>query len=261
MEVEKRIRSVFIVVATVFLALLAVFVFVLISNEVKRAGYIGLESDHLRTIEVHGEGEVSAAPDVAEIYLSVITQEEDSEEALNENNEKTENVISYLKEEGVEEDMIQTSGFDMRPLYDHREDERTGERERVIYAYEARNTVEVEFKDLEDVGSLIDGAIRAGANEVKNLRFSIENEEEYKSQAREEAIREAEDRAESIAASLEVSLGRVLDFSEDKAFYRTPFMEADMREVAMEDVAEEEVPIEPGESEITSSVIIEYEIR
>ncbi len=256
----ERQKALLASVGILFIASLIVLAVVVTGNEIKRGYHAGL--DETRSIEVQGEGEVEIVPDVVEASFSVRTEGDTEEEALDENNERTEGVLEYLKEEGVEEENLQTAGFDVGPLYREIETE-DREREREVYAYEARNVVEAEFEEMEmdEIGRLVDGAVRAGANEVRGLNFKVSDEEEYEKEARDEAIKDAREKAERVASSLDVSLGRVLDFSEERGFYRAPVMEDVAQEAADEMEEEGEVPLEPGEDEITSQVRVEYEIR
>ncbi len=253
---NKKIQTVLIIVGIVFLVSLTLLVSVIISNKVEEAKFIGLDSQHLRTIRVTGEGKVQAVPDMARVSFSILTSHEDQVEALNENNKKADQVITYLKEQGVEEKNIQTIGFNVQPIYDRHPE--TFVRDKII-RYEVSNRVEVELKDLEKANTIIDGAIRSGANRVNNFQFLIEDETELRKQAREKAVKEAEEKAQEIASVLKVKIGRIIDFSESRDYYVMP-----MRGMAMDMVAEASVPdlpLEPGENEITVRVTIDYEIK
>ncbi len=254
---DKKLKNAVLIVGIVLLVSLTVLVNVIISNQSLKSNFIGLDSQRLPSIQVSGEASVYAAPDTARISFSVITESEDTAGAITENNRKTGAVIDYLKEEGIEEKNIRTSGFSLRPLQQRKRDPHTGLSKTEIYGYRATNTVEVEVKDLEKTGTITGGAVRAGANSVRGLLFIVSNEEEFKKQAREKAVNRAREMAQEIALSLDASLGRIISFSEDRGF-RAPMARHLMMEAA--DTAYE-VPMEPGENEIKVRVSLEYEIR
>ncbi len=257
---EKNLKTATFIVGIVLLVSLTVLVNLLISNENLKSKFIGLDKTHLPTIQLKGEGTVYAVPDTAEISFTVLTEGDDTETALSENNRKMDSVISYLKEEGVDESDIQTSGFNIRPLQNRKEDPLTRETRLEIYGYQVRNTVEVELKDLEKADTVIDGAVRAGANEVNRFQFQVSDEEEYKAEARRKAIKETKEKGEEIASALGVSLGRVIAFSEDTRYI--PFVRTEMEIAAdREIVSSEATPVEPGENEIKVNVTVKYEIR
>ncbi len=244
------------IVGIVLLVSLTVLVNIFITNQVSKSRYIGLDHKNLPSIQLKGEGTVYATPDTARISLTVLTQAPDTSQALSDNNRKMEAVIEYLKAEGVEENNIRTTGFNIRPLQERIEDPQTGKKRTEIYAYRVINTVEADIKDIEKAGKIASGAVEAGANRVDRLQFIVSREEEYKKEARRKAVRQAKERGEEIADSLGVELGRLLNFSEDRDFFR-PMARAQ----AMETADRTEVPLEPGENEIKANVTLEYEIR
>ncbi len=254
---EQKLRLALIIMGMIFLISLTVFVNTLISAQAEKNKVMGLDAQNIPTIIVSGEGKVSVSPDVAEISFSVITTDDTVEEALGKNNDKMQRVIGYLKNERVEDKDIQTSSFNVRPLYRYEEDRITGTGERILYAYEVSNSISVNLKDFGKINTVIDGAVRSGANNVSGLRFIVSDKEAYKKQAREEAIGMAKQKASEISLSLGVSLGRVLDFSED---YYSPISAMRGYDMAMDSI-ESSVPIEVGENEISVSVTVRYEIK
>ncbi len=253
---DKNVKLSLMVVGMIFLVSLIVLVNVIIGNELKKSNFIGLDSDHLRTIRVTGEGKTYAVPDTASISFSVLTSDESSEIALNENNKKAEAVVNFLKQQGIEKKNIQTTGVRVRPVYDW-SPERTEYRR--IASYEVTNRIEVEFDDLEKINTVIDGSIRAGANRVDSFQFLISDQEELRAEAKAKAIQQAREKARKTTFLLGVRLGRVIDFSETRDYYMPPMMREAAMDVIETDMAPE-MPIEPGENEIIVNVTIEYEI-
>ncbi len=238
----------------VFIVFLTLFVISLTMNEFAKSDYAGL--DQPRSIRVSGEETLHEVPDEAEIVFSVVTQGEDYGEATNRNSQQMSEVRDYLKENGLGDEDMKTLNFSVSPRY--RETTENRDREREIIGYEVENNLKIKFKNLDEIDSLIAGAIDAGANKVAGLSFSVSNEEELKIDARKKAIENAREEAELIADSLGVSVGRVLDYSESAGFY-APRVSMDLMEEAADD--SQQVPIEPGENEIRSSVEVTFEIN
>ena len=222
-------------------------------NELNRRNYVGLEN--ARSIDISAEEVIYKQPDEAKIVFSVVTEGEDYSEATDENSRQMTSVNEYLKGEGIEEEDLRTENFSVSPRYEQiEEDDRT---RREVVGYEVENNLRVKVRDLDQIDGLISGAIDSGANKVAGLQFVVSNEEDVKKEARTMAIKEAKAEAEKIADDLGVSLGRILDFSESRDFYPQRMYD----EVAMEVEDSADVPIEPGETEITSSVNVSFEIR
>jgi hypothetical protein len=123
--------------------------------------------------------------------------------------------------------------------------------------YEVTQSLEVKIRNMEKIGNIIEGATAAGANEVGDLQFTIDKQDELKSQARKEAIEKAKAKAKEIADQLGVKLVKITNFSENEVL-PVP------RPYFMEKVATEEKAgtpqIQTGENKIEVQVSITYEI-
>ena len=223
-------------------------------NQFSQRNYIGLEN--ARSIDVSAEEIIYETPDEAEIVFSVVTQGESYAQATEENNIQMNEVNEYLKGEGIKDDDLRTENFSVSPRYEQIEQDRRTTRE--IVGYEVENNLRVTAKNLDEIDSLISGAINAGANKVSGLQFVVSNEDALQKEVRSKAIIKAQEEAQKIANDLGVQLGRVLDFSQSQRFYPQRSV---MQDMAMEVEEAADTPIEPGETEISSSVNITFEIR
>ena len=132
-------------------------------------------------------------------------------------------------------------------------------RKRILIGYEIRQTLQVKIRNLEKIGEIIQIATLAGANQVGNLQFIIDDQDEFKKQAREQAINKARDKAEELAKQLGVNLVRIINFNESSA---SPRFYGLQRGMAIELEAVEEAPqIETGENKIEVNVTITFEIN
>jgi len=69
----------------------------------------------VNTINVGGTGTISMSPDEAIVYLGVQTQSKDAVTAQQENARKMEKIIKALKDLGISEDDMETSGYSIIP--------------------------------------------------------------------------------------------------------------------------------------------------
>lgn len=240
-----------IIVGIIFLLMLTIFVGASTVNIMEKAE---------GSISVSGTGEVYASPDVALVSFSVVNEAKEADEALAENAEKTNQVIEFLKSEGIEESDIKTTSFSINPRYEYRSEEYTlsPEGRRVLVGYEVNQAVEVKLRDIESIGEVLEGGVRVGANRVSNLSFLIEDESELKKEARKIAILEAKKEAEDIEEQLGISLNRITGFTEDSRVPYT-YQRSMIEGMEAEDIA---IPkIEPGENKVESKIIITYEIQ
>ncbi len=256
LEIYKTKINLILTLIGVFLLVLIIFLVSLTLNIFEERKYI---SEPNAMINVSGEGSVLAVPDIAEFSFSVRYEDDEVSKAQGEVAKRVNEIVSFLKEEGVEDRYIKTIGYTTRPRYEWQssrvvEDESS----RVLVGYEVIQTTEVMVKDMEIAGSLVGGVGDRGATDISGLTFSVEDEEELKRESRKKAIEEAKTKAKDLAIDLDVSLVRIVDFSERDVHYPN-FMRTDM---IMEDsVSGEEPSFEPGEEEIKTNVQIKYEIR
>lgn len=220
------------------------------------------------TINVRGEGEVMAKPDIGSFNFSVRAEGVDAAEAQAKSAEAINNILSYLKESGVEDKDVKTSNYNLYPTYDYGEDRVCAwgtycpPADPVIDGYEVSQMVTVKVRNLDQSGDLISGVGSRGATDISGLTFTIDDESELQAQAREMAIADAKEKAKELADDLDVRIVRMVSFYEEQN-YPTPYYGYGAAEMSLSrDMAMNAAPQMPtGESEITSAVNITYEIK
>jgi len=248
MNIDNHHLKGLIGVITLLVLILSVFFVVGIVNKIKEGKYIGEEN----TITVSDFGEVSVKPDLAQASFSVVTEAKTVEEAMKENSGKMNTIIGMMKEEDIEEKDLKTINFSIYPRYEWQE-EVPGRR--VLAGYEVRQTLQVKIRDMGRIGKVIELAVDNGANQVGDISFTVDNKDEFKQQARKEAIEKTKKKAKELANELGVSLGKIIRFSESDSspsYYRDELM---MK------VGGETPQIETGENDIRVTVSITYRIR
>lgn len=230
----------FALVLGVFLVVITIGKVIDIKNKVQQTG---------NTITVSGTGDVFAKPDLVLTTFSVVTEAKTVAEALSQNSEKMNGVINFIKSQGIEEKDLKTVNFNISPRYEWR-NEGT---KRVLVGYEVQQSLQIKIRVLEKIGAIIEGATVAGANQAGDLQFTIDKEDELKSQAREEAIKQAKEKAEELAGQLGIKLVKIISFSESGYRDYAPIS------FGLEKAAAPK--IETGENKIEVTVSIIYEIR
>jgi uncharacterized protein YggE len=216
------------------------------------------------TITVTESGEVYAKPDLALITFSVTNEAKTVAEALSGNTKNMNAVIEAVKEQGVEEKDLKTTNFSIYPRYEWRQTEiclvpPCPSGERTLVGYEVNQSLQVKIRDLEKTAEILQAAADAGANQVGDLQFTVDKEDEFKKQAREEAIKKAKTKAQELAKKLGVRLVRVSNFSESGLGVRYYALEESAVPAGM---GGEEMPkIETGENKIEVTVTITYDIK
>jgi uncharacterized protein YggE len=209
-----------------------------------------------RTITVVGEGTVKIKPDVAQANIGVEVVEPTVKEASKGARDTMEAVLKALTEQGVDEKDIQTSGFS---VWTERPYGPEGPSDEVLY--HVSNQVAVTIRDLDTVGTVLDAAIEAGANNIYGVTFSLADPSQVESRARKEAVANAQAKAQELATLNDVEVGDVVSVSEvigGRGGYYTSVV----RETAVAaGMGGGGGPIAPGELELTLQLEIVYTVQ
>lgn len=206
-----------------------------------------------RTITVVGEGQVKVEPDIARINIGVEVVRPTVREASDANEELLNSVLTALQAAGVAEDDIQTSGFS---VYAERFGPNGPLPENEV-TYRVSNNVMVTVRDLANIGSILDAAIEAGANNIYGVEFALDNTDAVESEARGIAIADAGAKAGELATLAGVNVGAVVSVSEILS-QNLPY--AQFRESAVGMGGGGGPTIQPGQVTLTMQLQVVYEI-
>jgi uncharacterized protein YggE len=199
-----------------------------------------------RLISVTGEGRVSLTPDIATLTLGVEVFDPDAAAAQRAVAERMTSVLAVFRRAGVPENQIATVVYSITVERDWQQPSAP------VTGYRVTHLVEVKLQPVERVGEVLTQAVRAGANVVQGVSFSVANPAAALRQARELAVRDARDRAAQLAQLSGVGLGEPVRIAE---FFVTP------PPVPVKIDAAADAPVPVGETTVVVSVSIDYAIR
>jgi len=207
------------------------------------------------SITVTGTGKVSAMPDMAQIQVGVATQGKSAAEALAANNEKMQDLLGSLKEQGIAEKDIQTSQFSVSPMY---RNDPQGRRAPEVVGYEVRNMVQIKVRKIANLGVILDDLVTEGANQVHGISFTLADPSDTLDRARREAMADALRKAKLYAEAANLTLGPARVIQEQQQFIPQPMM-FNMARATM--AAEQAVPISSGEQDFQATVSVTYSVH
>jgi len=221
------------------------------------------------TISFTAEGKVLAKPDVAKITFYVVNQGEKAEVVQKENNERMQEAVSFVKEQGVKEDDIRTVQYNLSPEYDYNWCKLSSVRPYTscppkIIGYKLNQGIEIKIRNFDIINTIVGDLSEKGVNQISNVSFIIDDTENYKNEARILALEKVEERAKLLAKKSSIKLGKIIDILEGQdiySIYRTDKMGAGAMPELSEDVAIQEAPIESGTQEITVTLTVTYKLR
>jgi uncharacterized protein YggE len=197
------------------------------------------------TIEVMGKARVMTMPNVATVTFAVETNSIRAQLAVRDNAKQTGKLLNALKDLGREKVKIKTSNFSLTPIYD--KDNRFQPR-----GYRVTNTVIVETKEIDQVGTFIDEASKVGVSRIGSLTFGTDGEEKLRKEAAVQALNQAKEIAADLAKAAGLSIKKIIKISYSP---RGPAPLLRMEAMA----AAARTPIEVGEITLEETVHVIFE--
>ena len=201
---------------------------------------------------VIGEGNVSVAPDYAQIRGGVTTKGKTVKEATDANSKVMATITSALLNAGIAQADIQTAQFSIQPVYAPPQPQS----EPKLAGYSVSNQVTVTVRPLGKVSDILDRMVDAGVTDIGNVSFLHSDPAKALDQAREAAVADARRKAELYARTLGFTLGRVAWVTED-AGLMPPVAAAKFRAQA---AMAAPVPIAAGEDTLRVQITVGFDI-
>jgi hypothetical protein len=162
------------------------------------------------TVTVSGTGQVSVAPDVADIVLGVTVQRPTVAAAQSAAATSMDAVIAAVEKRGVAAKDIVTVNLYLSPVYDY---STSGAAPKIV-GHQFTNTVRVTVRSIGNVAAVLDDAIAAGATTVQGITFRVGDPKSIQTQARQIAMTDARAKAEALTSSAGVSIKGVVSITE-----------------------------------------------
>lgn len=204
-------------------------------------------------IELSVSEQVNSAPDTATFSTGVETKAPTATQALRDNSQQAQKVIAKLKELGIADKDIQTTGINLNADYQY---DRENETNRFV-GYRVSNQVQATVHDIDNLGKILDALVTsAGATNLNGPHFSIDDDSAVKKLARERALANAKQQAESYAKAAGYTGVRVLSIAEGISNISPGPMPAPRMMAAKA----ESVPVAPGQVGTSVNLNITYEM-
>jgi uncharacterized protein len=210
-------------------------------------------------IMVSGEGEATAAPDMAVISLTVLREADTARAALNDNNKAMAEVLAAMKAAGIADKDLQTAGFSIQPRYVYPDQSKSEPEQPKIAGYSVINTLSLRVRDLAKLGEIVDQAVTLGVNQGGDITFVKDDTSGLLEEARKKAMENAIAKAKTLTTAAGVTTGRILEISE-QSFQPQP-MPIMRAEMAMAKGASDAVPVAAGENAYRVNVNVTFEIK
>jgi uncharacterized protein len=191
------------------------------------------------SIVVTGQGSVSTVPDRAQVSFGVSTDARTASAAMRGNAADMTKVIAAVKAQGIAAADVRTDMISLSPRYSQSGD--------AVVGYTATNSVSATIRNLAKIGSTIDAAVDAGANQVSGPDLVRGDMTALYRAALRAAIANAKGKAQT-----GLHLRRITDVSEaSSAPVPQPLTKAG---------ADAATPVEPGTQLVEAAVTVTFSV-
>lgn len=211
-------------------------------------------ADALRTVSVSGVGEVRAEPDRASVTLGVESRKLALADARGEVTRAVEALLKLARELKIDAKHVRTTRLTVQPEYNWNAENSS----RKLTGYLVSRQVEIDLRDLDKLGTLLERGVDSGANQIGDPQLDSSRRRELEREALTKAVEDARLNAETLAKAAGVKLGTVRTLSASSAasppiaMPRVMMMKAEARDAGG--------TYQGGELNFNASVQAEYEL-
>lgn len=206
-----------------------------------------------RMITVTGEAQTQQKNQIASFSAGVYAVNDDKDTAVNEVNVKVEAIIAAVKNFGIGTEDIQTENLSVyraEETYweDNRQKSRPGQ-------WRVNNSISLKLRDVDRASDLTNLLTDSGATNISGPRFALDDTGETEEGLLAQAVADARQKAELIAAGSQGRLGRVISVTEGYQASQPVFY--GLRTEGVGGGA----PVEPGSATISKTVTVVFELK
>jgi uncharacterized protein len=198
------------------------------------------------TVTVTGSGNVSLAPDVADVILGVSVTRPTVAEAQSAAGTAMTAVVAAIKKDGIADKDIVTVNLSLGAVYDY-----SGSSQKLV-GYQFTNTVRVTVRNLKTVAAVVDDSVAAGATTISGISFRLGDPKTVEAQARQLAMNDARAKADALAGAAGVAVKGVASITESSYTPVTYYPAADKA------ASGASTPIQTGTTDVTVNVTVSY---
>ena len=212
---------------------------------------IALAEDQVPKISVTGIAKKKVTPDQIEWSVVITTKDKNLESLSSKHNNISSRVLDSLRGLGVEKENLKTSRMRFNEDWNYSGGKRFKD------GFVATTNLNFKFSDFSNYLAVWKKLSKFEQVAVNSANFSYSKSMEVQKELKNKALLNAKDKAESMAKTLGVSVGQVLYISEAGYKNIAPRYNALASESR---ISKAQAPIEPGSTEISSSVLVDFRI-
>ena len=152
------------------------------------------------TVFVGADGKFESAPDTAQIQMNVAVQDSTSQAAYERAAKEVEQVRQVLRANGIDPKAATIGFFSVQPVFEWKPKQH-------VVGFRVSTDITLKVKDFSKIGPITQQLADANVSEGQTLNYILENIDEAKNHAVEDAYRRARNSAEALARASGRTLG------------------------------------------------------
>ena len=184
-----------------------------------------------RTIVTSGQGEVSVAPDMAELNMELRAVNKDGNKAKRELDQQFNQLLDELALLNIQKKAIIASSLQLTHQYDYATEKRK------FVGYRAVRKITITINKLDQLNQVLDTALTAGIDQLGRVNLKVADETSYQKQSRQQAINQSKAIAKELALAYGARLGPIIqiNYRGSDIQYPQPLMKRQRSEMMMAD--------------------------
>lgn len=220
------------------------------------ASAFAAESEHPRTITVSGQGEIQAEPDRALVSLGIESRKLKMEDARAEVSKTVEAVLKLTRDMKIDQKYVRSTRINIQPEYNWD----NNARERNLIGYYVSRQVEIELRDLDKLGQLLERSFDLGVNQVGEPRLDSSKRRDLEREALAKAVVDARLNAEAVAKAAGARLGAPRTISASSGFVPPPMPMVRAKVMMAEGAGDSAQSYQSGQMGFNGTVQVEYDL-
>jgi len=205
-------------------------------------------------ISVFGSSTIRVEPDIASLEFSVTRFAQLPKDAFQDVRDVTQKVRAFLSTAKISD--VSSSRVTLNQSNGY------GLREPEVLGYVATVSFNILVRNLDEIENILVGVVDAGVNQITDVGLQTTRLKEIRAEARQGAVRAAQEKAENYCNTVGVKLGSVIhieDVNPDRLNNRSSHVH--ISQEAKPDDDESVRAIDPGSIVVSAAVLLAYQIE
>lgn len=155
------------------------------------------------TVFTGADGKFEAAPDTALVNFNISAQADNAKAAYDQAAKQAEQVRQILRDNGIDPKLAQVGFYSIQPMYDWKTSQHK------LIGYQVTTSVTLKLKEFAKIGPITQQLADAAVSESQSVSYTLDNMDEAKSKAVEDAYRRARASADSLARAAGRTVGEL----------------------------------------------------